>query len=109
MNWYIKVMKDFMKFDGRSRRKEYWMFVLFNIPVGFVIGLVVGLFQLSEIIILIYQLIIFVPSIAVGIRRVHDSNHKGWWILFPFYNLYLLVKPGDAGPNRFGPDPKESI
>ena len=56
----------------------------------------------------LYSLFILVPSIAVGVRRIHDSNKSGWWILLPFYNLYLLIRKGTDGENRFGPNPNGS-
>ena len=114
MTWYVKVLKQYFDFSGRARRKEYWMFFLVHLLVSLVLGLlfgflegvsgIVGLSYLGQL----YSLAIFIPSIAVGVRRMHDSDYRGWWLLFPFFNLYLLVIEGTKGANRFGPDPKEN-
>ncbi|NBR76398.1 MAG: DUF805 domain-containing protein [Actinobacteria bacterium] len=48
---------------------------------------------------------LLLPSLAVGVRRMHDTNHRGWWILFPIVNLIFLVSKSDTVENRFGPPP----
>jgi uncharacterized membrane protein YhaH (DUF805 family) len=106
MNWYVHVLKNYARFSGRARRQEYWMFFLLNMIVAFVIGLIGGLLGVNALG-SIYSLAVFLPSVAVGVRRMHDTDHSGWWILFPFVNLYLALKPGDSGENRHGPDPKD--
>jgi uncharacterized membrane protein YhaH (DUF805 family) len=109
MNWYLVVLKQYAVFNGRARRKEYWMFALFNfliaIAFGFVFGLVGGPGR-GSVIFDIYQLAILIPSIAVGVRRMHDTDHSGWWLLVPIVNLVFACTEGTSGPNRFGPDPK---
>jgi uncharacterized membrane protein YhaH (DUF805 family) len=118
MEWYLMVWKKFAQFDGRARRKEYWMFVLLNMIIClplYIIGLifrdsVLGLVLLG--LYLIYVLASFIPSLAVGVRRLHDTNKSGWFMLLgfiPLIGLVLLVFlciAGDAGPNQYGPDPK---
>ncbi len=108
MNWYLEILKKYGVFNGRARRKEYWMFVLFNIIILFVLGFVEGLLSKSYRGVLggIYQLAVLIPTIAVGIRRMHDTDHKGWWLLFPVLNMFLAVRPGQQCDNRYGPDPK---
>jgi len=108
MNWYLKVLTNYANFEGRARRKEYWMFVLVNFCLGFTAGFLSGLFQAKQILGVfdLYQLGVLIPSLAVGVRRMHDTNHSGWWILCPIYNFVLLCQEGDAGPNEHGPDPK---
>ena len=107
MSWYLKVLKKYAVFSGRARRKEYWMFVLFNIIVSLALGFVAGfagalvgadLSALSTI----YSLAIFIPSVSVGVRRMHDTNRSGWW-LFLFVPLFFNGHPND---NQYGPDPK---
>jgi uncharacterized membrane protein YhaH (DUF805 family) len=110
MNWYLAVLKKYAVFSGRARRKEYWMFVLFNVIIAFCLGLVLGFTGAGvrgQLIINLYQLAILIPSIAVGVRRMHDSDHSGWWILLPIVNLVFACIDGTAGPNRFGPNPKQ--
>lgn len=114
MNWYLSVWKKFATFDGRARRTEYWMFFLFNLIISFAIGFVEGMAGLtnqtgSGPISSLYSLGVLIPSLAVGVRRMHDSDHSGWWIIVPIANLVFLITDGTAGPNRFGPDPKGAV
>ncbi|MGN6227038.1 MAG: DUF805 domain-containing protein [Dyella sp.] len=109
MNWYLAVLRQYAVFSGRARRKEYWMFVLFNVIIAFVLGFVVGLAgagERGELVVNLYQLAVLIPSIAVGVRRMHDTDHSGWWILLPIVNLVFACTEGTPGPNRFGPNPK---
>ena len=84
---------------------EYWMFVLFNMIIAFLIGFIGGALE-TLLLSNIYSLAIVIPSIAVGVRRMHDTDHSGWWIIVPFVNLYFWCIDGTSGDNRFGPDPK---
>ncbi len=111
MNWYIKVLKQYADFKGRARRTEYWMFVLFNIIFNIVTSVLDNVLGLASIdgngpINLIYTLAILIPSLAVAVRRMHDVGKSGWFILIPIYNLVLAATNGDAGENKYGPDPK---
>ena len=105
MEWYLKVLKQYADFDGRARRKEYWMFLLFNIIVSILIGIISGVLRLP-ILGNLYTLAVLVPSIAVGVRRMHDTGHSGWFLLIPFYNLYLACIEGDQSANPYGENPK---
>lgn len=140
MNWYIKVLRNYAVFEGRARRKEYWFFVLFNAIALTILGIIDSMlwggvtesliFSFNgdhtnfswrsrftddwEILSNIYALGVLIPSIAVGIRRLHDTNHSGWWLLFVFVPIagwlvlfIFMVTAGDTGKNRFGPDPKK--
>ena len=107
MKWYVDVLKKYAVFNGRARRKEYWMFILINVIVSFAVGFVGGLIGTS-IPGSIYSLAVLVPAIAVGVRRMHDTDHSGWFLLIPFYNLYLAVTDGQRSENRFGSDPKSA-
>ena len=109
MQWYLKVLKNYAVFDGRARRREYWMFVLFNLIVAFVIGFITALLRLPPMIGSLYSLAVLIPSIAVGVRRMHDTDHSGWFLLIPLYNLILAVREGQQSPNRFGLDPKAEM
>ena len=105
MNYYLKVLRNYATFSGRARRSEYWYFVLFNAIISFVFGFVCGLMQVPELANL-YTLAVFIPSIAVGVRRMHDVGKSGWFLLIPIYNLILAVTDGENGENQYGPDPK---
>ena|ERR1044072_752972 len=108
MEWYAKVLSQYFDFNGRARRKEYWMFGLFNAIVAFCFGFVVGLMKLPPQLAQLYTLGTLIPGFAVAVRRMHDTGHSGWFLLVPFYNLYLLVTEGEKKPNHYGPDPKGS-
>ena len=105
MNYYFKVLQNYATFSGRARRKEYWMFVLFNVIVAFVFGFVCGLIGIPELANL-YTLAVLLPSIAVGVRRMHDVGKSGWFLLIPIYNFILAVTEGEKGENQYGADPK---
>lgn len=117
MDWYLKVLRNYVTFSGRARRKEYWMFVLFNIIVSVILGIVdYLLFGGSGMLGIIYSLAILLPSVAVLVRRLHDTNRSGWWvliILIPIIGSLVLlvfaVLEGEKETNRFGPDPKAEL
>jgi uncharacterized membrane protein YhaH (DUF805 family) len=94
------VLQKYAIFSGRASRSEYWFWIL-----AFWIGwyIVVAFTRIYPI----YELSLFVPTLAVGVRRLHDSNHSGWWIVVPLANLFLLISP-PVEPNRFGSDARES-
>lgn len=119
MDWYLKVLRQYADFSGRARRKEYWMFVLFNILFATILGVAdqgIGTFNdltgygmLSGI----YTLVILIPAIAVGVRRLHDVGKSGWMLLIGLipligfiWLLVLFVTDSDLGTNKYGPNPK---
>jgi uncharacterized membrane protein YhaH (DUF805 family) len=106
--------RNYVTFSGRAVRSEYWYWVLFAFIVGIVTGILDrAIFSESETgpINLIANVILLLPSIAVGVRRLHDIDRTGWWylIVFTIIGIFVLIywacQPGTAGPNRFGPDP----
>ena len=105
MKWYLKVLKQYTDFNGRARRKEYWMFVLFNLIFSMVWGFICGFAGFPEMVQL-YTLAIIIPSIAVGVRRMHDVGKSGWFILIPVFSFILAVSKGDEVENKYGQDPK---
>jgi uncharacterized membrane protein YhaH (DUF805 family) len=112
MEWYLKVIRNYVGFQGRARRKEYWMFFLFNVIIAFVIGFVEGLLNLPQVLSTLYSLAIFLPSLAVGVRRLHDTGRSGLWLLIVFIPLIgfiiLLVFfcEDSKENNQYGPNPK---
>jgi len=114
MNWYLEVLKKYAVFQGRARRKEYWMFTLFNIiiamAIGFVSGLADAVFETGVVLSLatnaVYSLAILIPATAVSIRRMHDLGGSGWWILVPVVNLVFMFLDSQSGDNEYGPNPK---
>ncbi|MEU5718355.1 DUF805 domain-containing protein [Streptomyces sp. NPDC020403] len=112
MNWYLAVLKNYAGFSGRARRKEYWMFVLFNFLVALVL-LAIGAAIDTQIPYMIYLAAVLIPTLAVVFRRLHDTGRSGWWFLITFVPLVggiiLLVfmcLEGVRGPNEYGADPK---
>lgn len=117
MNWYIEVLKKYAVFDGRARRMEYWMFVLFNVIISIVLGVIDNVLgTVTEIgqglLGLVYSLGVLLPGIAVTIRRLHDTGRSGWYILLGFIPcigaiilLVFMVQDSDAGDNEYGPNP----
>ena len=107
MHYFISALKKYAVFSGRSRRAEYWYFVLFSTLIGigastldaFLYGLES---EASVTPSLFISLAITVPSIAVGVRRLHDIDKFGWIPL-----LVWAARTGTMGPNRFGDDPKQ--
>ena len=105
MNYYVEVLKKYAVFNGRARRSEYWYFFLFNILISIGLGVVAGITKIS-IVGNLYSLAVLVPSIAVGIRRMHDVGKSGWYLLIPIYSLVLACTPGEVNSNQYGDDPK---
>ncbi len=97
MEWMILPLKRYAEFSGRSQRKEYWMFFLFTIIVSFVLGIVDAILGLkiggteaagalrsgNGVLGTLFSLGTLVPSLAVGVRRLHDTDRSGWWLLLP--------------------------
>ena len=120
MEWYLQVLKKYAEFSGRARRKEYWMFVLFNIiflvvamVIDNIMGTTVGILPYG-VFYIIYSLAILIPALAVSVRRLHDIGKSGWMILvslIPFIGaiwlLILMVTDSNLGENQYGPNPKE--
>lgn len=117
MNWFLAVLKKYAVFSGRARRKEYWMYMLFYVIIIVVLSIVDAMvFSSSEggipILTTIFSLGMLLPSLGVSVRRFHDINKSGWWILIglvPFVGffifLYFMIKAGDSGSNTYGDDP----
>ncbi|ELS02198.1 putative membrane protein [Xenococcus sp. PCC 7305] len=110
MKWYIQVWKKYAVFSGRAHRTEYWMFFLFNFIVAIGVGLISGVLGAitstdQSILGNIYTLATLVPSLAVGVRRMHDTDRSGWWIIVPIANLIFAITKGTEGENRFGSAP----
>ncbi|MDQ0795180.1 DUF805 domain-containing protein [Streptomyces sp. B1I3] len=112
MNWYLNVLKNYAGFSGRARRKEYWMFVLFNFIVAVVL-VAIGAALKTQIPYIIYIVAVLIPMLAVVVRRLHDTGRSGWWFLITFVPLVggiiLLVfmcTEGARGTNEYGADPK---
>ena len=120
MDWYLSVLKNYVGFTGRARRKEYWFFHLFNVLIAIALGVLdsmLGTFNAQlgyGVLSLVYILAVIVPSLAVSFRRLHDTNRSGWWLLLAFVPLIgglvllvFMILDGTEGTNDYGPDPKQ--
>ncbi|MGB3543800.1 DUF805 domain-containing protein [Rubrivirga sp.] len=124
MEWYLDVLQNhYADFNGRARRKEYWMFTLFNVVIIVGIAIVTAVLGavsetlglLGVIAYVLYALVVLVPGLAVAVRRLHDTGKSGWFLLaglVPVIGglivLYFMIIEGDHGPNEYGPNPKSS-
>lgn len=104
MRYYLKALQNYAVFTGRASRREYWYFALFNLLISFVVGFICGLLRV-EALGNVYSLAVLAPGIAVGVRRMHDVDKSGWYLLIPFYNLALALTEGDSGDNQYGSAP----
>lgn len=119
MNWYLQVLQKYAVFSGRARRKEYWFFILFNFIIALVLGFIDNLFGtvtaetgigfLSGF----YSLAVLIPGLAVAVRRLHDTDRSGWWLLISLIPvigvlviLFFLVLDSQPGDNQYGANPK---
>jgi uncharacterized membrane protein YhaH (DUF805 family) len=122
MNWYITVIKKYAVFSGRARRKEYWMFFLFNLIFSIVAIVLDNLLGTAikdlgyGLISGLYFLAVLIPGLAVTVRRLHDVGKSGWWIfisLVPLIGsiwlLVLLATDSQPVENGYGSNPKEVI
>jgi uncharacterized membrane protein YhaH (DUF805 family) len=124
MFWYLEVLQKYAVFSGRARRKEYWMFQLINVVILTVLCAVIipPLVTHSQsflplflgVFLCVYVLATILPSLAVSVRRLHDVNFSGWWVLIGFVPaggvilLVFHVLDSTPGPNQYGPNPKEN-
>jgi uncharacterized membrane protein YhaH (DUF805 family) len=113
VRWYIDVLKKYAVFSGRARRKEYWQYTLFTC-IALVALVIVGAVVHTMIPYFVYLIAVIVPTLAVGVRRLHDTGKSGWFILLGFIPvvgglimLVFLCAAGERGMNAYGPDPKE--
>jgi uncharacterized membrane protein YhaH (DUF805 family) len=107
--WKTVVMERYAKFEGRAARGEFWWFVLTNLIVVIVLAVLAGIASIFWILYVIYALGVIIPSLAVGVRRLHDGGRSGWWYLIalvPFVGgiilLVMFVLEGTPGPNQYG-------
>jgi len=130
MKSYLSVLRNYAGFNGRARRREFWMFALLNalfsslfitldsflgtsysIPTAFE-----GVFIKYGYLQIAYGLLVLIPTLAVTVRRIHDIGKSGWMIfvfLIPIvgwiWMIILCVQDSQPGPNQYGPNPKEEL
>jgi uncharacterized membrane protein YhaH (DUF805 family) len=118
MQWYLDVLRKYAVFAGRARRREFWMFTLVSFVISIVLSILDAVIGTDYgagygLLATIYGLAILIPSLAVGVRRLHDIGRTGWWILIgliPCIGLIVLLvfyaQDGQRTTNEYGPDPK---
>lgn len=113
MNWYLHVLKNYFVFKGRSRRKEYWMFVLYNFIISLGLAILEIVLSIPMVLTGFYTLFIFIPSLTLTIRRFHDIGKSAWWVLICFVPLIgpilmIIFACLDSQPssNKYGHIPK---
>lgn len=114
INWFMKVVtQHYFDFNGRARRAEFWWFVLVNVIIAIILNVIGSILHLGQLLGGLYNLAVLLPSLGVGVRRLHDINRSGWWILIAFVPIvgiilliYWYAQPGNTGANTYGPDPK---
>ncbi len=118
MSWYIQVLKKYAVFSGRARRMEYWMFILISTIIGLVLAFIEGLAGIApeinySVLAGLYDLAVLIPTLAVSVRRLHDTGRSGWWLLIGIVPLIgsivllvFMVFDSQAGTNQYGPSPK---
>ena len=119
MDWYLMAWQKYFDFSGRSRRKEYWMFFLFNLGIGIALlgaDLLTGSYSKSAGMGLLgglYSLATLIPNLSITVRRLHDIGRSGWWffiLLVPLIGVIVLLVfmllDSKEGSNDYGPNPK---
>ncbi|WP_438350886.1 DUF805 domain-containing protein [Paenibacillus sp. FA6] len=112
MEWYLKVLKNYVGFEGRARRTEYWMFTLFNYIALMLLLILEFIANLNSVLIVIYSVAVMLPSLAVAVRRLHDTGRSGWWYLITFIPLIggiillIFMCEDSEESNQYGPNPK---
>lgn len=110
------VFRNYATFSGRAARSEYWWFILFSFIVSAILGVIdgprMGGMHGGGTLQMIWSLAVLIPTLAVGVRRLHDTDRSGWWLLLmfiPVVGIIVLIwwfaTPGTRGENRFGGDP----
>jgi uncharacterized membrane protein YhaH (DUF805 family) len=113
MDYFIGALKKYADFTGRARRKEYWMFFLFYM-IFYVVTAAIDVVFSMQIFAIIFSLALFVPSISIAARRLHDTGRSGWWqliVLLPLIGLIILIVflvQDSHDANSYGANPKST-
>lgn len=125
IEWYKMAFQKYADFQTRSTRNEYWWFFLVNLLIIFGVNILVGIFSIAgdapglalvgSGLLILYSLATFIPNLAVSIRRLHDTNRSGWFLLLGLIPLVggiilivFLAQESDPHPNKWGPVPGSS-
>ncbi|MBP7247696.1 MAG: DUF805 domain-containing protein [Negativicutes bacterium] len=106
----LAIQENYVNFSGRANQGEFWYFYLGYLIIAVIFN-IIGMIlpdSLATIVSLIPAITLIVPVLSAATRRLHDINKSGWFILVPFYNIYLWAQPGDQGPNQYG-EPSKNL
>lgn len=113
MNGYLNTFRKYAVFSGRARRREYWTFIIVNMLIVLLLSRIDQALGSHNALGVIFGLVAFLPALAVAVRRLHDTDRSGWWLLFGLLPLvgalvllFFKTRNGDAGSNQYGADPK---
>ena len=117
MNWYFKAWKKYAVFGGRAGRQEYWCFVLLNILAYILLSIIAGIIgKVGPGLLSLYVVAVFLPWLAATIRRLHDTNRSGWWLLIspipgvgPILLLVFLARGSEPVENQYGAIPSAAL
>jgi uncharacterized membrane protein YhaH (DUF805 family) len=117
MNWYFKAWKKYAVFGGRAGRQEYWYFVLFNILAYILLSIIAGIIgKIGAGMFSLYAIAVFLPGLAASVRRLHDTNRSGWWLLIspipgvgPILLLVFLTQGSEPVENQYGTIPSAAL
>ncbi|WP_339149498.1 MULTISPECIES: DUF805 domain-containing protein [unclassified Sutcliffiella] len=118
MHWYLEGFRNYFNFSGRARRKEYWIFTLGNFVIFWVVAiLLITIFPNNDtpgvIFILVYGVVMFLPTISITVRRLHDIGRSGWWNLLGLIPLigwipiFVFACMESESDNKYGPNPRK--
>lgn len=114
INWFMKVVtQHYFDFNGRARRAEFWWYIVVYMVLAIIVNVIDSMVHLGGLLGGLLSLALLLPNLGVAVRRLHDTNRSGWWILIalvPLVGIVLLIiwyaAEGTKGPNTYGPDPK---
>lgn len=118
MNSYLNVWKKYAVFGGRAGRQEFWYFMLFHILVCILLSIIAGVVgaEVGGALLGLYALAVTIPGWAATVRRLHDTNRSGWWLLISLVPgiggavlLFFLAQESDAVENQYGPLPQAAL
>jgi uncharacterized membrane protein YhaH (DUF805 family) len=111
--WKRVVLERYAQFTGRSRRAEFWWYALAGLIIGIAFNILIAISSFFWVIYAIYGLAVLIPGLAVGVRRLHDTDKSGWWLLIalvPLVGIIVLIvfwaTDGTPGPNQYGASEK---
>ena len=107
---YLKMLSRMTDYKGREDRETFWWAVLGNVILITIVSCILKLFgSFGSVLAFLVSLVLCVPMIMMGIRRMHDVSKPGWWIVVPVMDIIFAIQPGVPGDNEYGADPKSNL